>query len=183
MEASERAGYAKIHDVAQPAAPGRDNGIDPHLPEKAMLKAFLDWYRDTVIRKVSGLTTEQASRRLVSTPTNLLGIVKHLTYVEQGWFQRGMMGCALPVPWTDEDPDADMRIEGDETVDGIVSSYRAAIAESNRIIDALNLDDVAQNRRDPMTLRWVMVHMLEETARHAGHCDILREQTDGLVGE
>jgi uncharacterized damage-inducible protein DinB len=169
--------------MAQPAAPGRDNQIDPHLPEKAMLKAFLDWYRDTVIRKVSGLSKEQASRHLVATPTSLLGIVKHLAYVERGWFQRGMMGRDLPVPWTKEDPDADMRIGAEETVDGIIGFYREAIAESNRIIDAHNLDDVSRNRQDPMTLRWIMMHMLEETARHAGHCDILREQTDGLVGE
>ena len=169
--------------MAQPAAPGRDNNIDPNLSEKAMLKAFLDWYRETVILKVSGLSKEEASRRLVSTPTNLLGIVKHVAYVEQGWFQRGMMGRDLAVPWTKEDPDADMRIGSDETVEGIIGFYRDAIAESNQVIDALSLDAVSRNRRDPTTLRWVMMHMLEETARHAGHCDILREQTDGLVGE
>ena len=148
-----------------------------------MLKAFLDWYRDTVIRKVDGLSKEQASRRLVPTPTNLLGIVKHLAYVEQGWFQRAMMARDLPFPWTEEDPDADMRIEPEETVAGILSFYREAIAESNQVIDALNLDDLSRHPRNHTTLRWVMVHMLEETARHAGHCDILREQTDGLVGE
>ena len=148
-----------------------------------MLRAFLDWYRDTVIRKVNGLSKEEASRRLVSTPTNLLGIVKHLAYVEQGWFQRAMMARDLPFPWTDEDPDADMRIEPEETVEGITAFYRNAIGESNKVIDALSLDDASRHPRNRTTLRWVMVHMLEETARHAGHCDILREQTDGLVGE
>jgi uncharacterized damage-inducible protein DinB len=170
--------------MVQSAAPSRDQQIDPRLPEKELLKAFLDWYREGIMLKVNGLTREEATRRLVPTPTNLLGVVKHLAYVEQGWFQRRFMGRTLPVPWSKEDPDADFRIEADETVDGVVAFYRDAIAESDRIIATSRLDD--EDRRagdDRATLRWILVHMIEETARHAGHCDILRELTDGVVGE
>lgn len=170
--------------MVQNAAPSRNQDIDPHLPEKDLLKAFLDWYREGIILKVSGLTKEEATRHLVRTPTTLLGVVKHLAYVEQGWFQRRLMGRKLQVPWTEQDPDADFRIEPDETVDGILAFYRDAIAESDRIIAASSLDD--EERREDTeraTLRWILIHMIEETARHAGHCDILREQTDGVVGE
>jgi uncharacterized damage-inducible protein DinB len=167
-----------------PAAPSRRIEVDPLLPEKDLLKGFLDWYRTGIIMKVEGLTKEQATRRLVPTPTNLLGIVKHLGYVERNWFQTGMLGRKLPVPWTDEDPDADMRIEGDETVEGVIAFYREAIAESDRIIAESDLDQLeARIRPERANLRWILVHMIEETARHAGHADILREQTDGKVGE
>jgi uncharacterized damage-inducible protein DinB len=170
--------------MAQPAAPTRDQNVDPRLPEKDLLKGFLDFNRDTVIRKVTGLTKDQATRRLVPTPTNLLGIVKHLAYVERGWFQRGLAGCDLPVPWTEDDPDADMRIEPNETLESVIAFYREAIAESDRIIAASKLDDIERrDRPERKTLRWIMVHMIEETARHVGQCDILREQTDGSVGE
>ena len=170
--------------MVQNAAPSRDQHIDPRLPEKDLLKGFLDWYREGIILKLRGLTKEQATKRLVRTPTTLLGVVKHLAYVEQGWFQRRLMGRKLPVPWTAEDPDADFRIEPDETVDGIIAFYKDAVAESDRIIAASNLDDEERSDgEERATLRWILVHMIEETARHAGHCDILREQTDGVVGE
>ena len=70
-----------------PAAPQRSHEVDPFAPEKELLEGFLDWYRQAVINKVSGLSREPATRQLVRTPTTLLGIVKHLAYVERAWFQ------------------------------------------------------------------------------------------------
>ena len=165
--------------------------IRPALPdppyeadEKTTLSSFLDWYRDVILRKVEGLSKEAATRSLVSSPTTLLGIVKHLACVERGWFQSGFMGERVYQPWSEADPDADFRIEPDESVFGITDLYRREIDRSRQIVDAANLDDHARRPdRATHTLRWIMVHMIEETARHAGHMDILREQTDGATGE
>ena len=165
-----------------PAAPQRKRDIDPFAPEKDLLEGFLDWYRAAVILKVNGLSKEQATRRLVPTPTTLLGIVKHLAYVERFWFQMRMAGQDLPDPSSDEDPDADFRIEPEETVDGLLAFYRESIAASKAVAAGFRLEDVARDPRPKVTLRWIMIHMIEETARHAGHADILREQIDGVVG-
>ena len=148
-----------------------------------MLAAFLDRYRETVIWKVSRLGEEQANRRLVPSMTTLLGIVKHLAWVERWWFRMVFAGEAIPEPWTDEDPDPDFRIEPGETIESIVSFYRDEIARSRAISAAAQLDDVAKKPGRTVTLRWIMIHLIEETARHAGHADILRELTDGSIGE
>jgi uncharacterized damage-inducible protein DinB len=152
--------------------------------EKTTLSSFLDWYRDNLVRKVEGLNRDEATRRLVPSMTTLLGIVKHLAYVERGWFQNTFLGLSLYRPDRDGDDDAEFRIEQDETVDGILALYQREVARSREIVAAASLDDRAQreDRRD-FTLRWIVVHMIEETARHVGHADILREQTDGAVGE
>jgi uncharacterized damage-inducible protein DinB len=165
-----------------PAAPQRAHEVDPFAPEKELLEGFLDWYRQAVISKVSGLGREQATRRQVPTPTTLLGIVKHLAYVERAWFQVRMDGKELPVPWPDEDPDADFRIEPAETVEGLIAFYRESIAASKAVAARYQLDDRARDPRRKVNLRWIMVHMIEETARHAGHADILRELIDGQTG-
>lgn len=104
--------------------------------------------------------------------------------MERGWFQNTFLGLNLYRPDRDGDDDAEFRIEKDDTVDGILTLYQQEAARSREIVAAANLDDHAQreDRRD-FTLRWIMVHMIEETARHVGHADILREQTDGAAGE
>jgi uncharacterized damage-inducible protein DinB len=152
--------------------------------EKTTLCAFLDWYRDNLERKVEGLDRDALTRRLVPSMTTLLGIVKHLAYVERGWFQNTFLGLNLYRPPRNAQDDGEFRIEDDETVDGILAFYRQEVARSREIVAAAGLDDHArrEDRRD-FTLRWIMVHMLEETARHVGHADILREQTDGAAGE
>src|SRR5438094_1680507 len=89
--------------------------------ERDMLEAFLDHYRAIILRKVAGLSLEDATRRLVPSDSTLLGIVKHLGYVEWSWFQRRLDGQDLPLPWSDDDPDADFRIEPGETVESVVA--------------------------------------------------------------
>jgi uncharacterized damage-inducible protein DinB len=152
--------------------------------EKTTLCAFLDRYRDNLERKVEGLDREALTRRLVPSMTTLLGIVKHLAYVERGWFQNTFLGLDLYRPPRNANDDGEFRIERDETVDGILALYRKEVSRSREIVASASLDDHTQraDRRD-FTLRWIMVHMLEETARHVGHADILREQTDGAAGE
>jgi uncharacterized damage-inducible protein DinB len=163
-----------------------DSRVDPApaASERELLNSFLDLYRETILVKVSGLTEEQLRRRLVPSPTTLLGIVKHLGYVERSWFRMRFHGEDLPVPWTKEDPDADFRIEPDETAESVITFYRDQVGRARAIVAAAQLDDrVKGEAKKPYTLRWILIHMIEETARHAGHVDILREQTDGATGE
>ncbi|MDQ6857216.1 MAG: DinB family protein [Candidatus Dormibacteraeota bacterium] len=152
--------------------------------EKTTLSAFLDWYRDNLERKVERLDRDALTRRLVPSMTTLLGIVKHLAYVERGWFQNTFLGLDLYRPPRNAQDDGEFRIEDHETVEAIIDLYRREVARSREIVAAASLEDHAQREdRRHFTLRWIMVHMLEETARHVGHADILREQTDGAAGE
>jgi len=162
---------------------------DPRPPvpavgdERTLLLAVLDHDRRTMILKVEGLSLEQATRRLVPSETTLLGMVKHLAVVEGHWFRTALHGAVLPLPYSEEDPDGDFRIEPGETVDGILGLYREAIAASERAIDGVSLDAIAKwNRPKRPSLRWILLHMIEETSRHMGQADILREQTDGAIG-
>ncbi len=115
--------------------------------------------------------------------TSLLGIVKHLAYVERWWFQ-AVLGKGDPeFPWTEEDPDADWRVEDDESVDDIVELYKAECAVSREILEGLeSLDGEYRWGKRPVTARDILLHMIEEIARHVGHMDIIREQTDGATG-
>jgi uncharacterized damage-inducible protein DinB len=154
--------------------------------EKAMLSAFLDRYRETILWKLEGLTREQASARLVPSATTLLGIVKHLAYVERGWFPIYFAGEPPSYPWPEDEPDQDIdfRVEPGDTIESISALYQQEIARSREVVDGASLDDLSKEQeRGPRSLRWIMVHMIEETARHAGHADILRELTDGAIGQ
>jgi uncharacterized damage-inducible protein DinB len=153
--------------------------------EKTMLSAFLDRYRETILWKLDGLSKEQASQRLVPSATTLVGIVKHLAYVERGWFQKEFAGEAVTFPWPEEEDDSDpeFRIAPSDTIESVTALYQQEIARSRAIVAAASLDDISKEKQRPRSLRWIMVHMIEETARHAGHADILRELTDGAVGQ
>jgi uncharacterized damage-inducible protein DinB len=155
-------------------------------PERETLEGFLDYYRAVIVRKVAGVSLEDAGRPLVASGTSLLGVVKHLGYVERGWFQSGIGGHTFEVPWTEEDPDADFRIEPAETVESVVAWYLDQCERAREIVAAAPSLDVLELRvRDQprRSLRWILVHMIEETARHAGHMDIIREQIDGAIGD
>jgi uncharacterized damage-inducible protein DinB len=164
-------------EVARPDLPDA-------APEREMLTAFLDWHRATLLLKVAGLDDQALRRHLVPSQTTLLGLVKHLSYVERTWFQIRFAGEDLPVPWSDADPDADFRIEPDESTERILAFYREQVARSRAIVAATpSLDAPQKGPGRKRTLRWILVHMIEETARHNGHADILRELIDGTTGE
>jgi uncharacterized damage-inducible protein DinB len=156
----------------------------PAGPDKDLLEAFLDFQRDTLLWKVSGLTDEQLRKVWTPSGLSLLGLVKHLAYVERNWFQNRFLARDLPVAWSEADPDGDFRIEPHETGASIVAFYQAEVAESRRIVaEADSLDTIAKHPRRPHSLRRIIVHMIEETARHNGHADLMRELTDGQTGE
>jgi uncharacterized damage-inducible protein DinB len=154
-------------------------------PEKETLDAFMDYQREAMVLKVEDLAKEQATRRLVPSLTTLLGMVKHLAHVEAWWFQENFAGRDIEYPWTDDDPDADFRIEDDETVEGIIELYKSKCVESRKVVANASLDDLSQKAARGMTrsLRWITLHMIEETSRHLGQADILRELIDGATGE
>jgi hypothetical protein len=145
--------------------------------ERQQLEAFLEDNRSELAATLDGLTEEQARRSLVPSLTTLLGLVKHATFVERVWFQVSLLGRARAELGLPEDADDSFRLAPDDSVASIALDFAAACEESRAAAAGYGLDDlVLHNRRGPLTLRWVYVHMIEELARHAGHADILREQ-------
>ncbi|HEY9484477.1 MAG TPA: DinB family protein [Micromonosporaceae bacterium] len=161
-------------------------GSDP----KAELHFYLTRARDALLWKTDGLSEYDVRRPLVSTGTNLLGLVKHVASVAAGYFGECFgRPFAEPMPWLDDgaEPNADMWATAEESREQIVGLYRAAWAHADATFDALPLDATGEvpwwppERRRP-TLHRVTVHMIAETERHAGHADIVRELIDGSVG-
>ena len=151
--------------------------------ERDMLKAVLDQQRAIMLWKLDGLGFEAATRPMTPTGTNLLGMVKHLAWVERGWFCEFIDDQKVDDPGTPEDPDADFRIEPGDTIESVRALYVEAIGEADEVIEkAPSLDITGERRGGPRSLRWVLAHMIEETARHAGQADIIREQIDGATG-
>jgi hypothetical protein len=121
---------------------------------------------------------------MVPSGTSLLGLVKHLAAVEYGWFCDTFGREAEPLPFDDDDPDADLRIEPGETTEDVLAFYGRARAAADQAIDELDIEDTGTAWfGEAVTMRWVLIHMVEETARHAGHVDILRELIDGMAGD
>ena len=147
--------------------------------EREVLEAFLDFQRAAVRRKTAGLSEQQARRRLVPSATTIAGLLKHLAVVEHNWFERILARQPSQLP----DPDATFALGEDETVGDVLATYDAACARSREIAANFALDHkVPQQDLGQVSLRWIYAHMIEETARHAGHADILRELTDGSTG-
>lgn len=152
--------------------------------EKESLHASLDRHRDVVVWKLEGLDSEQARRPMTPSGTSLLGLVKHLAAVEYAWFCDTFGRETEPLPFDEDDPEADLRVEPHESVEDVVAFYRRARAAADEVIGDLDLDDLGTAWfGDPVSLRWVLIHMVEETARHAGHMDIVRELLDGATGD
>ena len=156
--------------------------------ELTTLQGMLDMQRSILLWKLDGVSEEDARRPLVASATSLLGVVKHMAWVEQWWFVEFIGGGSPDYPWSDDDPDADFRIEDAETIAGISELYAESVSLANGVIAQAESLDVtgsltsgAPERRD-RSLRWVLVHMIEETARHAGHLDIIRELIDEKTG-
>jgi uncharacterized damage-inducible protein DinB len=148
-----------------------------------MLDDFLRFYRAVVVRKVEGLPRELAIRPAAPSALSALGIVNHLAWVERGWSRRAVLGEDYPVPWTKEDPDADLRFEHGETVDDVLDFYRDECAAADEIWATRLLDDEFEDHDRLLSLRWILVHMIEETARHVGHLDLIVEALDGRTGD
>jgi hypothetical protein len=146
-------------------------------PLQQQFEAFLDEHRRALRDCLDGLTEEQARRSLVPSRTTLLGLVKHATFVEKVWFDEAVTcrsRADIGIPAT---PDDSFVLDDGDTVESVRSAHREACEASRRTTSSLGLDDVVRgNRRGPLPLRWVYLHVLRELAQHCGHADILREQ-------
>jgi len=155
------------------------------LPEREMLESWLDYHRATLWQKCDGLDDDQL-RTMSVEPSNmsLLGLVRHMNEVERNWFRRVLeQQDAPPLYYDDEDEDGDFtRIAGAD-VAADKAMFLAACDESRMIAGRHDLDDTGVRRGEPVSLRWIMVHMIEEYARHNGHADLLRERIDGSTGD
>jgi uncharacterized damage-inducible protein DinB len=159
--------------------------------ERETLAGFLRWHRETLELKCSGLDAAAlATRSVEPSSMSLLGLLRHMADVERSWFRRFMAGQdAPPLFYSKEDPDGEF--DGARPDPALVAeawqAWREEIAFADQFVAAAPDLDVLGQRRDasrgPMSLRWVLNHMIEEYARHNGHADLLRERIDGAVGQ
>ncbi|HLN42037.1 MAG TPA: DinB family protein [Acidimicrobiales bacterium] len=141
------------------------------------LRALLQYQRDSLVRKASGVDEAAARRSLVGSGTTMLWLIKHVARAESLWIQRRFAGEELNLP--------DDTVHPDDTLAAALEAYRTTWTRTDSIVaSASSLDESCRDVGDeaPVNLRWVLMHLLEETARHAGHADILRELIDGSTG-
>jgi hypothetical protein len=149
-------------------------------PIRTQFEAFIDEHRRALNACLNGLTEEQARRSLVQSRTTLLGLVKHATFVEKVWFDEAITcrsRAEIGIPAT---PDESFILDDGDTIASVQKAHHEACEASRLVTSSLGLDDMLNgNRRGPLPLRWVYLHMLRELAQHCGHADILREQLLG----
>ncbi len=165
----------------------------PVSDERTTLETFLEYQRAVLARKAEGLNDEQ-SRRAACPPSDMtiLGIVRHLAEVERSWFRRGLAGQdAPPIFYGDAHPlgdrDGDFHPPADATIDGALAALSAEITAARAVMTGVRsldeLEQVQHTGRDRKNVRWILVHMIEEYARHLGHADLIREAIDGTIGD
>ncbi|GAA2740721.1 DinB family protein [Terrabacter aerolatus] len=170
---------------------------DPPLTadEASTLVAFLDYHRDTLRMKTEGLTAEQLAQPLAPSTLTLGGLLKHVALNEASWFGEVLHGRPMPEPWASADWEADRDWEltsaRDDSPEELRRLMDVSVGQARRDIDAALAEggpefrSVKLSRKDgqEFSLRWILLHMIEEYARHNGHADLLREAVDGVTGE
>jgi hypothetical protein len=158
---------------------------DPLLGERDMLAAWVDFHRATLLRKCAGLSDEQLKQRSCPPSSmSLLGLVRHLTEVENGWFAANLTDEGYrPLYSGPDDREGDWNNLDSAPTDQVFAAYLAECDKSRRVAAGFGLDHTFDDGGTTFTLRWVYNHMIEEYARHNGHADLLRERVDGAVGE
>ncbi len=161
-------------------------------PEHSQLRAWLDFHRQTLRARCAGLSQAQLAQTLGTSTLSLGGLMKHLALVEDNWFSVVLMGHDDAAPWKgvdwDDDPDWEFRTAADDSPQELFDLFDEAVAASDRILDEVGNDpdrpSVKESRREgtAFDLRWILVHMIEEYARHNGHADLIRESVDGQTG-
>lgn len=160
----------------------------PAWDERTQLTTFLDYARDTAHMKCQGVSQEDARKApLPGSPLmTLSGLINHLRWVEYYWFEVVFLGGEDEGPWTDEDPDREMRIAVDFPLEQLLAEYAEQSARYRELVAAHDLGtETKVARRDGRhpDLRWVLLHLIEETSRHNGHLDVIREIVDGTTGD
>ncbi|MFD0258449.1 DinB family protein [Kitasatospora indigofera] len=165
----------------------RIDDTPPAWDERSQLTTFLDYTRDTARAKCDGVSAENARKALLplSPLMTMNGVINHLRWVEYYWFQVVFLGEEDQGPWTEEDPDREMRIAVDFSLTQLLDEYAEQSARYRELVRGNSLDDQAKRALGSglhVDLRWILLHLTEETARHNGHLDILREMLDGTAG-
>jgi uncharacterized damage-inducible protein DinB len=161
------------------------------VSERESLGQYLDYQRETILLKTEGLTKEQLAQQIPSSGLTLAGLLYHLSLVEESWSEEDFLGLKpredfAGIDW-EADPDYEFRTALDKEPDWLRRRYRDACNRSRQVmagadsLDTLSVGGQAGGK--PFTLRWMIMHLIEETARHAGHADLLREAIDGSTGE
>lgn len=153
--------------------------------ERTTLLAFLHHQRRFLVRKASGIDDAQA--RTESCPPSdlsLLGLVCHLTDVERGWAQRALAGRpAPPIYYSDADPDGDFHPPDDLTLAEALARFDREVTDAESVYASTGLDEIERHERGFYSMRWILIHLIEEYARHLGHADLIRQAIDGQTGE
>ena len=146
-------------------------------PAKVQLETFIDEHRSALNSCLDGLSEQQARRCLVPSKTTLLGLLKHATFVERVWFDEAVTCRSREQLGIQTGPDESFDLHEHDTIATVRQAHHQACQSSRQAVAALDLDDLVHgNRRGPLPLRWVYLHVLRELAQHCGHADILREQ-------
>jgi hypothetical protein len=152
--------------------------------EREILAGTLDYLRTAIVRKAEGLSEEQARQAPVPPSTMTpAGVLKHLAGTERFWFSIDFAGLDLPHPWPEHDPHGAWELADDDTLDALLAAYRAECARSDAAVGTYEMGDAARGPGMDFLLRYAYAHMIQETARHAGHLDLLREVIDGTRGQ
>jgi uncharacterized damage-inducible protein DinB len=175
--------------MATPAGPDAAEPPDSLADPAELLAAFIDFYRSVVLRKLDGLTEQELRSSRVPSGWTPLELLKHLAYVELRWLRWGFAGEDVEEPWGDDGPDGRWQVADTESAAEVRGFFLAQCENSRRIAAAAQLPDVARGggrfdvQDPPPTLSWILFHVLQEYARHAGQLDVARELIDGSVGE
>ena len=152
-----------------------------------MLESWLEYHRETLLWKCSGLTSEQLrSRSVEPSSLSLLGLVRHMAEVERWWFRRNIAGEELSdIYCTDDSPDGDFDDLDDADAEADFATLAAEVVAARASVAGRPLDETFRhgNQGNELSVRWVFVHMVEEYARHNGHADLIRERIDGATGD
>jgi uncharacterized damage-inducible protein DinB len=191
LESAVRRGHAGVRMSLKEETTVRLDPDPTTTSERDSLGQYLDYQRETILRKTEGLTKAQLAQRIPTSGLTLAGILYHLALNEEAWFE-GDFGGRPPredfagIDWA-ADPDYEFHTAMEKEPDWLRQRYRDACDRARQVTAAAgSLDDLSVSTRvggKPFTLRWVMLHLIEETARHAGQADLLREAIDGAVGE
>jgi hypothetical protein len=155
----------------------RHHDVPADQPLRTQLEGFVDHHRQALHDCLDGLTEEEVRRQLVPSATTLLGLVRHATFVERVWFDEAFTGRSRAEIGIPETVEESFVLAEDDTVASVQARYAGACAASRAAAAAYDVDDeVTGNRRGPLPLRWIYLHLLRELAQHCGHADILREQ-------
>ena len=163
---------------------------EPAADERTSVDQYLDYQRATVLHKAEGLDDEQLRHRLSTSELTLAGLLKHLALVEDDWTQVRFLGRPEIEPWAsapwDDDRDWEFHTALTDGGDELRDLYRAACERSRQAVAGVDLATLSigtDREGRQWSLRWVLMHLIEETSRHCGHADLLREAIDGQVGE